>query len=103
VPVIRREWIDPGTHLTSTGPKRARASELDPAIAAAVGVMVTDAPDQVGADADWFSDRRPHHLGSILATEGSGRESEDDVTLYCSVGLTGTEALVADDLLSALL
>jgi ornithine cyclodeaminase len=101
-PVIRREWVGPGTHLTSTGPKRAGASELDPAIAADARVMVTDAPDQVDADADWFSERRPRHLGGILADAEPGRRSEEDVTLYCSVGLTGTEAVVGDELLSAL-
>lgn len=100
-PVIRLEDLSPGTHVNSTGPKRAGASELDPRIAEAATAIVTDAPRQVEVDDDWFSTRRPTALGAVLSGVAAGRRDAADLTLYCSVGVTGTEPLLAAELLSA--
>ena len=35
-------------------------------------------------------------LGQIVAGRQPGRTSPDDVTLFCSVGLAGTEVVLAD-------
>ena len=51
-------------------------------------------------DDDWFSPRRPTALGEVLAGQAAGRRAAGDLTLYCSVGLTGTEPLLAAELLS---
>lgn len=101
-PVLRLEDLSPRTHVNSTGPKRAGASELDPRVAEAATAVVTDAPGQVEADDDWFSPRRPDALSAVLAGQVAGRRAAGDLTLYCSVGLTGTEPLLAAELLSSL-
>lgn len=100
-PVVRLEQLADGVQVNSTGPKRAAGSELDPLIAQAAAVMVSDAPAQVAADDDWFSSRRPTDLAAVVAGTAPGRGARDELTLYCSAGLTGTEPLLAADLLSA--
>ncbi len=99
-PVLRSEWVSPGTHLSSTGPKLASGSELEPRIADIAEVVASDSPQQAAASGSWFSSRGLDHLGAIAAGELPGRRSDDDVTLYCSTGLAGTEVLLAEWLIA---
>ncbi|MEO8528100.1 MAG: hypothetical protein ABI435_03385 [Pseudolysinimonas sp.] len=97
--VFRAEWLSPGTHVSSTGPKGAGASELDPQLAALAAVVASDSPQQVAAMGSWFSPRGVDHLGAIIAGELVGRTTADQITLYCSIGLSGTEVVLGDWLL----
>lgn len=100
-PVIMADWVEPGTHVSSTGPKQRDASELDPELARRAAVMVSDSPVQAQAGPSWFSTRLPDHLGAVISGAERGRIAREDVTLYCSTGLAGTEVLLADSLLGA--
>lgn len=98
-PVLSAEWIAPGAHVTSVGPKRRAVHEIGPDVARRASVVVADAPAQVDPG-DWFASEPPDELAAHV--EGSApRRGPDDVTLYCSLGLTGTEPLLAHALLSA--
>jgi ornithine cyclodeaminase len=37
-------------------------------------------------------------LGAVIAGDAAGRRSPDEVTLFCSVGLAGTEVFLLDAL-----
>lgn len=100
-PVFQVDWLDPGTHVSSTGPKLEHASELDPDLARRAAVMVSDSPAQAQAEPSWFSPRLPGHLGAVISGNEPGRTAPDDLTLYCSTGLAGTEVLLARSLLDA--
>jgi ornithine cyclodeaminase/alanine dehydrogenase-like protein (mu-crystallin family) len=104
-PVIRAAWIAPGTHVTTVGPKQQGQHELDPDIAINADVIATDSPAQIAAYDPLFflRDALPMELvidlADIAAGKRPGRTSAEDVTLFCSAGLAGTEVLLADRLL----
>jgi len=101
-PVIEAGWIRPGTHVNTVGPKLASAHETPPELADAADVLVSDSPEQAIAYGTAFFTRRAlTHLGAVVAGDQPGRTSEDDVTLYCSTGLAGSELVLADALLAA--
>lgn len=100
-PVIEAAWIRRGTHVNTVGPKLASAHETPAELAEAAAVVVTDSPEQAAAyDEPFFTDRALPHLGAVLAGDLPGRTGADDITLYCSTGLAGSEVVMAETLLS---
>jgi alanine dehydrogenase len=105
-PVIEAGWVGSGTHLTTLGPKQAGASECPADLGDRAGVIVTDSLAQVSSYAGPFfldapAARRMVALGSVVAGDEQGRQSSGQITLFCSVGLAGTEIAVATALLRA--
>lgn len=103
-PVFENDWLETGTHVTSVGPKFADAHELPPAIVDRADVIATDSIAQLeGYDRPSIvtgSDRdRAVELADVLAGMEAGRTSGNDLTLFCSVGLAGTEVVLGRDLL----
>ncbi len=103
-PVLEAGWLRPGTHVNTIGPKARGASELPPAVGTLAACIATDAPAQIDAYPEPFfladEDRaRMVSLGHIVAGELPGRGTDDELTLFCSAGLAGTEVLLADALL----
>ena len=104
-PVIRAEWIAPGTHVTTIGPKQQGQHELDLDIALGADVIATNSPAQIAAyDPLFFLQGTLHmdrviDLADIVAGKHEGRRSADSITLFCSAGLAGTEVMLADRLL----
>jgi ornithine cyclodeaminase/alanine dehydrogenase-like protein (mu-crystallin family) len=96
-PVIRAEWVRPGSHVTTLGPKQQGRAEFDLALADRAEVLVADSVAQVRAYQPPFvlegtaHMRRMVSLGSVIEGASAGRTGHDQVTLYCSVGLAGTE------------
>jgi len=105
-PVIESEWVRAGAHVTTLGPKQAGAHECPVDLAGRAGVIVTDSLAQVDAYPHPFflagteARDRMRSLASCLAGPGVTRRAPDDVSLFCSVGLAGTEVAVAAVLLS---
>lgn len=99
-PVLEADWLDAGTHVHTLGPKWADRHELPQAAFDRADVVATDSLDQVTAYEDeggfvvddW--DARLVELGDLVA-EGVDRGSAA-VTVFCSVGLAGTEVVLAD-------
>jgi ornithine cyclodeaminase len=87
------------------GPKYLDEHEMDLAVADQSQVIVTDSMTQVeGYGGNFFLDNTPHlarmvELSEVVAGREKGRTSEDDITLFCSVGLAGTEVVVANEVL----
>jgi ornithine cyclodeaminase len=109
-PVIESGWVRPGAHVTTLGPKDASAHECPADLAERAGIILTDSLAQVdGYPRPFFLQgalrQRMGSLGEWVAGAGkaasTGRERErtDQVTLFCSVGLAGTEVAVAAALL----
>lgn len=101
-PVLEPEWLDAGVHVNTLGPKFVDMHELPPAVAEGCDVIATDSLTQVDDyERDFFlsgtGDReRMVELGSVLDGSSQGRTSETDRTLFCSVGLAGTEVVLAN-------
>ncbi|MFB6206884.1 MAG: ornithine cyclodeaminase family protein [Haloglomus sp.] len=103
-PVLDADWLDAGTHVHTLGPKRADGHELPPDAFDRADVVATDSLDQVAAtDAehengggfvvdDWTE--QLVELGDLVA---AGVDRDPDArTVFCSVGLAGTEVVLGD-------
>lgn len=101
-PVVEAGWIRPGTHVNTVGPKTVVAHETPPELAELAAVVVSDSPQQADAYGEpFFTERALVHLGAVLAGDAKGRTIDEDVTLYCSTGLAGSEVVLAEALLAA--
>ncbi|MGP5218488.1 ornithine cyclodeaminase family protein [Arthrobacter rhombi] len=102
-PVIDLADVGPGTHVTTLGPKSYAHHETPLALLDAATVVTCDSPAQAAAYPDpFFTD--PDSLvclGGVLLGEVPGRRSAEDITMHCSVGLAGSEILLASRLLAA--
>ncbi|QYA15043.1 ornithine cyclodeaminase family protein [Rhizobium sp. AB2/73] len=101
VPVIDASDLKAGVHINTIGPKTLKGHELGLDIANMASIIATDSPEQTRAYASPFFlsgtayEERMLDLAAIVAGHVAGRTSPLDTTLFCSVGLVGTEVVVA--------
>jgi ornithine cyclodeaminase/alanine dehydrogenase-like protein (mu-crystallin family) len=104
-PVVEAEWLKPGVHVSTIGPKFKSGYEVDIDVVERAAVIATDAPAQIEASGDAFFLAGMSHydwiadLSDIAAGTANGRQSESDITLFYSMGLAGTEVMLADFLI----
>lgn len=90
-PVVRREWLSSGTHLTSVGYAPPRG-ELDRAIAEEGKLYVESRaaafqPPPAGcAELAGMSPDRGTEIGELLLGRAPGRENPQELTVYKSMG-----------------
>jgi ornithine cyclodeaminase len=111
-PVVRREWLPPGAHVTSVG-FNPEGSEIDEALVSESLVVVesratTLSPFPAGANelANAIREGRLHaddvvEIGELVAGVRDGRASDDQLTLYRSVGVAAQDAAAAALVLEA--
>jgi ornithine cyclodeaminase len=104
VPVLDADWIAPGAHVTTLGPKTVSRHEVPAALADRAHVLITDSPAQAASytEPHILPADRMVDLGAVLAGAAAGRAGSDEITVFCSVGLAGTEVAVAAALASCL-
>ncbi|MFK0160938.1 ornithine cyclodeaminase family protein [Rhizobium sp. NPDC090279] len=108
VPVIHASELKPGVHINTVGPKTLTGHEIGLDIADAADLIATDSLEQTRTYASPFflaesrHERRIRELADIVAKNTPGRTSPFDTTLFCSVGLAGTEVIVASAIFDAL-
>lgn len=104
VPVISAGDLASGVHVNAVGFKQRDRAEFGPDLLDRADVLVTDSPDQALAyDPPMLAAAPPYldrlrHLGAVLAGAVPGRTATDEVTLFCSVGLAGSEVFLLDRL-----
>jgi ornithine cyclodeaminase len=105
-PVVRREWLAPGAHVGSVGVNPS-GSELDPAIVDDATLVVESresafAPPAAGApELQGRDPSRAAELGEVIAGMRPGRTSDDELTLYKSVGIAIQDLAAAALVLAA--
>ena len=95
-PIVRREWLKPGVHINAVGSHSPGARELDgPTVAAARIVVDSREANKVECgdllipmkegkfDESHFADE----IGEVAAGKKPGRTSNDQITIYKSVGI----------------
>lgn len=97
-PVVSPDWVGPGTHVSSVGPKRRGHSELDIELARKADLIATDFPEQYAGEEDFVLAGTPEaksiqDLARLLS--GTLTREAQDLTLFLSHGLAGTEVAVA--------
>lgn len=106
-PVVRRDWLAPGTHVTSVG-YNPTGREVDAATVADALVVVESraaalAPLPAGsndlllpiADGVISAEHVYAEIGELVAGTKPGRQSNKEITLYKSVGVAVQDAAAA--------
>ncbi len=102
-PLIRREWVRPGTHLTCIGADMAGKEEVDPElfrgsrvfcddIAQCCRVGESEIPFKMGIirEEDFCGE-----IGQVLTGEVPGRLSDEDITIFDATGLAALDLVTA--------
>ncbi len=101
IPVIEASWVSAGTHVNTIGPKWREAHETPLELVSRSALFVSDSPEQAGKyPSPFFTDTGALvALADVVAGRTMARRSASDVTLYCSVGVAGSEVVLASLLL----
>jgi alanine dehydrogenase len=105
-PVVRADWVAPGTHVGSVG-YNAPGSELDPALVRAAKVFVESRESALAAPpagAPELAELDPAsvtEIGELVSGTRPGRISEEEITLYKSVGVAVQDLAAAALVLAA--
>jgi ornithine cyclodeaminase/alanine dehydrogenase-like protein (mu-crystallin family) len=98
-PVLRREWLSPGTHVNSVGASQ-EGPELD-AETVTAGLLAVESrvafePPPAGAfELQTLVPDTAVELGEVLAGTRAGRTSDDEITVYKSMGHAVEDAAAA--------
>ncbi len=100
-PVIESDWLKPGVHVNNVGPKLVARHELPLDIGGVCEVVVCDSIQQAAGYGEPFYLPPETFVGldQIVAGAAAGRPSPEARTLFVSVGLAGTEVILANALL----
>jgi ornithine cyclodeaminase len=103
-PVLRWEWVRPGTHVNAVGSHTPAARELDGetlhgsrVVCDSVEACWTEAGDLIQAHAEGSIDRdhADTSLGDVFIGRKTGRADRDQVTVFKSVGLAFQDLCIA--------
>jgi len=94
-PLLRADWIRPGTHITAVGSDTAEKQELDAAILAKADRVVVDSLSQSelrgeafkAVEAGLIQRRDLVELGRVISEEKFRRASEDEITVADLTGV----------------
>ncbi|MEG3634967.1 ornithine cyclodeaminase family protein [Micromonospora palythoicola] len=101
-PVLSAADLRPGTHVNAVGFKQLDRAEFGTDLLDAATVLASDsvaqarsyAPPMLAALPPYAS--RLRDLGAVLAGTAPGRTGADQISVFCSVGLAGTEVFLLD-------
>ncbi|WP_158737026.1 cyclodeaminase [Alteribacillus sp. YIM 98480] len=98
-PIIQKEWLHPGLHITAMGSDAEEKNEVHPEVLGAVDVLACDSKNQV------FRLGEHHHalengvieetseiveLGELSLGKAQGRKNENEIT-FCDLTGTGVQ------------
>jgi len=105
-PVLRHEWLKPGTHVNAVGSSVKTARELDTDAIVACSLFVDRRESTVNEAGDYLMPLAegaisgPEHikaeLGEILTGAHPGRTSDDELTVFKSLGLAVEDLAAAE-------
>jgi alanine dehydrogenase len=102
-PIIRKEWIKPGTHINAVGADAPGKQELDPSIIKESIVVVDDIKQASGSGEINVSIQKGIYsvsevygtLAEVVAGKKKGRAHNNDVTVFDSTGIAVEDIAVA--------
>jgi alanine dehydrogenase len=109
-PVVRREWLSPGAHVTSVGYGGREVDDgtvADAVVAvesrdAALAPFPTGSNDLTGpVEAGLLAPEDVREIGELVEGARQGRTRDDEITLYKSVGVAAQDAAAGDLVLAA--
>jgi ornithine cyclodeaminase/alanine dehydrogenase len=102
-PIIRREWVQPGAHINAMGADAHGKQELDTQVLLDARVVLDDWAQACGSgevnvpleSGALTRDAIHGPLGEIVAGTLSGRESDEQITVFDSTGLAVQDVALA--------
>jgi ornithine cyclodeaminase/alanine dehydrogenase-like protein (mu-crystallin family) len=103
-PVLRGEWLNPGTLVCAVGANDGKRRELDTAVLERASFVCCDSLEDArlesadliepveGGTLDWLE---VHELQEVVAGEIPGRQSDDDIVVFKSNGLAAWDIAAA--------
>lgn len=98
-PILKREWIAPGTHVSAVG--GTFGPELDPETVRAGRIFVewrgavTNPPPAGAHELQGLDPQDVTEVGEVITQKRPGRQSRDEITLYKSTGHAVEDAAAA--------
>jgi len=94
-PLVKREWVRPGTHINAIGADAEGKQELDPEILKVAKIVVDDWAQASHSGeinvplsrGDITPDLVYGSLGEVVAGKKPGRQSPEEITVFDSTGL----------------
>ncbi len=105
IPLFPPNWVNKGTHINTIGPKEYGKSEMCSEIADYCNYVMTDSLEQVINYPNSFFLSKHAKFNSIIdirdfITNSSYVRKSSDITMFCSVGLSGTEVILANEIIN---
>jgi ornithine cyclodeaminase len=102
-PVLRGEWLRPGTHVNAVGAGHSGQRELEPSVLRRAAVRTVDSRDLALLTGDFagplasglVSREEIGELGEVLLGRRPGRGNDEEITLFKSVGHAANDLAVA--------
>ncbi|MBU5625545.1 ornithine cyclodeaminase family protein [Oscillibacter sp. MSJ-2] len=102
-PLIRREWVRPGTHFSCVGADMAGKQELDGAILGDARIFVDDLTQAVSVGECEMAIRQGHlgpeeiagEIGDLIEGALPGRTDREEVTVFDSTGIALQDLVVS--------
>ncbi len=103
-PVLRGEWLRPGALVCAAGANRIESRELDNAVLERATFVCCDSREQAMIEAgdlvepvergvlDWLE---VHELAEVVGGETIGRQHDDDIVVFKSLGIAAEDLAVA--------
>lgn len=104
-PVIERSWISPGTHINAIGTHSPASREIDGATMAAASLFVDRRESAINEAGDYvlavqeglITDASIRaEIGEVLLGVKPGRQSDNEITLFKSLGLAVEDLACAE-------
>ena len=102
VPVLRRDWLSPGTHINAVGACVPADREIDTATMAGAAIYADSLDSLHNESGDFLLARRDGAviearatLGELLTGGPAGRRDDQEITLFESLGLAAEDLIAA--------
>lgn len=96
-PVLRGEWLRPGTHINAVGATRPDWRELDDEVLRRARLYVESREAAMKESGDVMAAAKPViEIGELIENKQAGRKSAGEITLFKSVGVAIEDIVAAD-------
>jgi alanine dehydrogenase len=96
-PVLNAKWLSPGTHINAIGANRPTWRELDDDTLAAARIFVESHESAMVESGDVIAAGGAFaEIGEVISGNAAGRQSDDEITLFKSLGAAVEDIAAAD-------
>lgn len=96
-PLLKGEWLSPGVHINAVGATRPNWRELDDEVLVRATLFVESREAAGKESGDVIAAGKiSAELGEVVAGSKAGRQSDDEITLYKSVGVAIEDVVAAN-------